>query len=115
MKISSYNTSPYFSGTLCSNKALREVRQYAAEHGKSDLFNMIKLKVKDLPEHNIRFIHHYHKNQDLCKTQIKYTRNGFENTLTEIDKSYKNPAELSLTILEDLLNSNSALFQKIYG
>lgn len=110
------NSSPItFNGTLYWNKSIGETSSYAREIGQTEIYRHVKRIIKKLPERNIRIIHKYCKRDGLSKTQFQFKKYGFDYLFISTDRKIKNPAELTLQLLKDLLNPQSKIYKEIYG
>jgi len=104
-----------FNGNLHWSKALKETSEHAKAIGQYDTYKEIRTKVRSLNEHHIHITHHYHKKDDVTRSQFKFIKHGKPEIFIATDGKIKNPAELTFKYLKDLLNPLSTIYKKIYG
>lgn len=115
MEISNKNTNLIFTSRINSSKALKEVKSFAEETGKTFELNSALDKLKYIKNLKFDITHMYSKSHKVCKTEFKYTDMGLKQKYVSIANNIKNPAEATLNLILQICDKNSNIYKNIFG
>jgi len=110
----SNNNNISFSSRFLSSRATAEVNEYAKDLGYNNFIKELNSELKHRRNYKFNVKHHYSKPQGLCKTEIKYEKDGIPYKYIVIDSKISNPIELTFNILNSLKDKSSKAFQNIF-
>ena len=104
-----------FTAKFLSSRATAEVNKFAKAQGVPNFMSEINNSIKTAGNQEFNIKHLYSRMLNVSKTEIKYEKDGQKYSVIETSSKIKNPIEFTMQLLNSLKDSNSALYQKLFG